>query len=790
MSAPGRAGPRTRRSGWLVATLALAACAGLEPTVSPIDIEQKLDQGQGALARGHPSQARTLFGEALSAAQKNNAPAMEIDARIGIAESERELGDLGAALAQLEAARPLGQDPGARPAQPAMIEIALGGTALAAGQPQIAQTWLEAGIQHARETNQPRLLAAGQLDLGTLLALRGESQQALDVYRRSAESALAGGETLAAAKALANAARLELNDPALSEELLVRSAALARSLPPSHAKAHLLISLGERQMSFPRAEPTDPGSQTTGAAGLLREALATADSLDDPRAASYALGFLGAFYERNGQADLALSTTDQAVARAARIDAPESLYRWQAQRGRLLAAAGRPAEAITAYQFAVNRLQTLRHREAWGGHLRDSTFQSEAEPIYSALVDLLLRQAQAQAGQSQKPIGPKDGAEQALLRRARDTVEQLRAAELRDYFRDDCVDALQAKLTGLESVSGSALVIYPISLPDRLVVLAGLPSGRLEQYTVPVGHAEVEREARAMRKRLVNRATRRYLVHARTLYDWLIRPMEARLDAGDDAGDDAGEIDTLVFVPNGALLSVPMAALHDGDQFLVERFALALTPGLELTDPRAMRPEMVRALVGGVSQRVNGFTPLPNVVDEVQTVSELTGGEVLLNENFRREALRNALAEQPFSLVHLATHAQFSSSGEGAFLLAWDGPISLDELSEDIGLFRFRDEPLELLTLSACETAQGDDRAALGLSGIAIKAGARSALGTLWSINDPAAEALVATFYRELIVEGASRAEALRRAQRELIAQPRYRHPAYWAPFILIGSWL
>jgi CHAT domain-containing protein len=270
--------------------------------------------------------------------------------------------------------------------------------------------------------------------------------------------------------------------------------------------------------------------------------------------------------------------------------------------------------------------------------------------------------------------------------------------------------------------------------------------------------------------------------------------MEARLDAGDDAGDnagdDAGEIDTLVFVPNGALLSVPMAALHDGDQFLVERFALALTPGLELTDPRAMRPENMRALVGGVSQRVNGFTPLPNVVDEVQTVSELTGGEVLLNENFRREALRNALAEQPFSLVHLATHAQFSSSGEGAFLLAWDGPISLDELSEDIGLFRFRDEPLELLTLSACETAQGDDRAALGLSGIAIKAGARSALGTLWSINDPAAEALVATFYRELIVEGASRAEALRRAQRELIAQPRYRHPAYWAPFILIGSWL
>ncbi len=178
------------------------------------------------------------------------------------------------------------------------------------------------------------------------------------------------------------------------------------------------------------------------------------------------------------------------------------------------------------------------------------------------------------------------------------------------------------------------------------------------------------------------------------------------------------------------------------------------------------------------------------MIGEIRVVGELTASEVLLNEDFRREALRRALAQESFSLVHLATHARFPGGDESPFLQAWDGPILLDELAADIGLFRFRDEPLELLTLSACETAQGDDRAALGLSGVAIKAGARSALGTLWSINDPAAEALVARFYRELLLERVSRAEALRRAQRELLAQPAYRHPAYWAPFILIGSWL
>merc|ERR1711960_7852 len=115
----------------------------------------------------------------------------------------------------------------------------------------------------------------------------------------------------------------------------------------------------------------------------------------------------------------------------------------------------------------------------------------------------------------------------------------------------------------------------------------------------------------------------------------------------------------------------------------------------------------------------------------------------MLDEAFLRADLRESLEDRSFGIVHIATHAQFSARPEDTYLLAWDGRLGLDELSEDVGLFRFRDEPLELLTLSACETARGDERAALGLSGIAVKAGARSALGTLWSVNDPSAALLV-----------------------------------------------
>jgi CHAT domain-containing protein len=148
------------------------------------------------------------------------------------------------------------------------------------------------------------------------------------------------------------------------------------------------------------------------------------------------------------------------------------------------------------------------------------------------------------------------------------------------------------------------------------------------------------------------------------------------------------------------------------------------------------------------------------------------------------------LVKKPFSIVHIASHAQFRGNIEETFLLTFDDKLTLDRLEEMIGLFRFREEPLELLTLSACQTAAGDDRAALGLAGIAIKAGARSALATLWYINDQSSSDLVSEFYRQLQDPSISRAAALQRAQLQLLNVPGYEHPGYWAPFLLINNWL
>jgi CHAT domain-containing protein len=297
---------------------------------------------------------------------------------------------------------------------------------------------------------------------------------------------------------------------------------------------------------------------------------------------------------------------------------------------------------------------------------------------------------------------------------------------------------------------------------------------------VDVPQSELRGTADELRRLLERRTTRQYLIPARRLYDWLVRPVEDLLDG----------VETLVFVPDDVLRTIPMAVLHDGEGFLIERFPIATTPGIELTDPRALPAEELEVLLGGLSTAREGFQPLPNVATELSRIQALIGGELLLDGAFRREAVTDLIAHRDFDIVHLATHARFDESSSSGFLLTVDGRLGLGDLARALTGDRYRDEPVELLVLSACETASGDERAALGLSGIAIQAGARSAIGTLWSVSDEAASNLLVAFYEALRVPGTSRADAMRHAQLSLLRRGPYQHPAYWGAFMLLNSWL
>jgi CHAT domain-containing protein len=371
------------------------------------------------------------------------------------------------------------------------------------------------------------------------------------------------------------------------------------------------------------------------------------------------------------------------------------------------------------------------------------------------------------------------------LEEARQLLEALKVVELQNHFQDECIAALRLRETSLDEVSQTAVVIYPILLADRTELLVSLPTGtgqsKLQRFATPIGAQRMTQEIRAFRHTLEKRTTRQYLQHAQTLYDWLIRPFEPALASV--------AATTLVFVPDAALRTIPMAALHDGEQFLIQKYALAITPGLNLTDPRPL-PQPARVLAAGLTQAAHGRSSLPFVATELQAIAHLYKSDLLLNRDFQLSRLAKTLDAGLFSIVHIASHGQFSGDLDNTFILTADDNLTLDRLDQLLGRLRFRDEPIELLTLSACQTAAGDERAALGLAGVAVKAGARSALATLWYIHDQASSALVAQFYRHLRAPGISRAAALQRAQLHLLGDPTYQHPAYWAAFLLINNWL
>jgi CHAT domain-containing protein len=508
---------------------------------------------------------------------------------------------------------------------------------------------------------------------------------------------------------------------------------------------------------------------TVLSAEALAQAVRVSQAIGDSRTLSYAYGYLGSLYESEGRPEDALTLTTRAILYAQRSQAPESLYRWYWQSGRVLKSLGKPADAIAAYRQALANLQSIRKEMAACYGDSDSSFRSTAALVCSQYVDLLL----GYASSSENP--------QLYLTEAREALELVKVFELRDYFKDDCVDAARYVETKLDLLSGSALIVYPILLKDRLELLVRFPDS-LRRYTVNVSAERLTKEVREFRSKVEKRTTGEFLPHAQTLYDWLVRPYEKDLHAY--------SLDTIVFVPDGPLRTIPMAALHNGKTFLIQEYATAITPGLNLTDPRPLRRDRIKVLTFGLTEPVHDFPALPYVSAEIQAINQVFDGRSLINQDFVAARVQEELRREPFSILHIASHGHFGNDVEDTFLLAFDTKLTMDRLGEYVGLFRFREEPLDLLTLSACETAAGDDRAALGLAGIAIRAGARSALATLWQVNDPASYRLVVEFYRQIRNPGTSRASALQAAQLALLKDARYSHPCYWAPFLLINNWL
>jgi CHAT domain-containing protein/Tfp pilus assembly protein PilF len=738
-----------------------------------VSAEEHNERGVKAFQRGDFEQAVVSWTEASRLFELEHNIGQQSSALIRTAQAYQSLGQYRDALKDLESALALAESSRDR-ARAALAMGMIGDAYIAIGPAETALKYLHEALRSAKELRDDALSATILNNLGNLLTAQKKYSEAIAAYRESAALAVQGNNPSLSAGATINAAMASIQDKQVSsaKALLDRASELIQTLPPTHDKASGSINIGLGFLSLRSSLPDAKDSFLLAAHQRFSDAGTVADAIGDRRVSSYAWGNLGKLYEEENRYQEALQLTRRATFAAQQTNAPESLYRWEWQTGRLLTKLGSLDDAIGAYRRAVRTLQSIRPELSVSYGSPQTSFRETIGPVYFELVDLLLQRAASLPDRNQAG---------AFLIEARESVELFKAAELRDYFRDDCVDTALSKVTKLDTVVQSAVVIYPILLPDRTELLVSLPTG-LKRILVSVGAEALTKEVREFRRKLEKRTTREYLPYAQKLYDWLIRPMEADLAAF--------PIDTLVFVPDGALRTIPMAALHDGKQFLIAKYAVGITPSLSLSDPRPIKRVDMKVLAVGVTEAVQGFPALPNVAAELQELQTLLHSDNLVDRKFLAADLEKKLKEEQYNIVHIASHGEFGDEIGKTFILTFDDKLSLDRLNQMVGVFRFRDEPLELLTLSACDTAAGDDRAALGLAGMAIKAGARSALASLWNINDEASVELIVDFYRELTGPSSSRAGALQHAQLKLLNNPRYEHPGFWAAYLMINNWL
>ncbi|HLO50538.1 MAG TPA: CHAT domain-containing protein [Kamptonema sp.] len=625
-----------------------------------------------------------------------------------------------------------------------------------------------------------RELSATLLSLGNTARALQDSKTALEYYQKSAQISDCSSNSQNSCQTNYTSTQALLNQLSLSIEtqnlvditsLLPQIETKITNLPPSRATVYALVNYAQSLIKIETDRDKTSVQSTTKsfakqAAQVLATAIQQARNLQDSKAESYALGELGKVYFETAQWEDARNLTQQALMLAQGVNADNIAARWQWELGRIYKQQREIPKAIAAYSEAVNTLKSLRSDLVSINPDVQFSFRESVEPVYRELVELLLDSNPSQEN----------------LKQARKLIEALQLAELDNFFREACLDV---KPQQIDEVDPQAAVIYPIILADRLAVILSLSKQPLRYYETKLPKSNLETTIDEMLQSL-NPAfsNQERLRLSQQVYNWLIQPAAADLSRYN--------VKTLVFVLDGILRNLPMAALYDGKQYLMEKYSVAITPGLQLLEARSLGRRKIKALTAGLTDARQGFSALPGVRAEINQIGSEIPSQVLLNQDFSELNLQKEIRENSFPVIHLATHGQFSSNPEQTFILTWNEKINVRDFEKLLSSSKAQSNSsrVELLVLSACQTAAGDSRAALGLAGVAVRSGASSTLATLWSVRDESTATLMAEFYRELAQPDITKAEALRRGQLALLKQSRYEHPFYWAPFILVGNWL
>jgi CHAT domain-containing protein len=465
---------------------------------------------------------------------------------------------------------------------------------------------------------------------------------------------------------------------------------------------------------------------------------------------------------------------EQALNLAQAEHALEIAYRWQWQLGKLYQQQGKRKKAIASYQSALVSLSNLRHDLVTLNTEVQFDFQEQIEPVYREFADLLLEK----------------NPDHSDLEMASNVIEALQVAELDNYFQD-ASNLFAAK--PIDQIDRNAAVIYTIVQPKRLEVILAMNDAQSTYSGNQVFHYHTQAISQEKLETTINQL-RQYITEpdrmlevqklAAEIYDWLIKPFTAELNQQPPK--------TLVFVLDNILQTIPMSVLYDGEHYLLEKYAIALTPSLRLLNsPKNSQPPV--GLAGGISQPLEvdnqKFSALNSVEKELNIFTH-SQNQVLLNQEFTTTNLINQLNALSPSRIHIATHAEFSSNPNQTFLLFWQQLVNLKDFNNILlNHKQALKHSIDLLVLSACGTASGDRHATLGLAGMAVRNGSATTVATLWRVNDDSTAEFMNNFYQQLATH--NKAEALRLAQLQLwqVKDKDWKVPAFWSPYILIGNW-
>ncbi len=733
-------------------------------------IGSSLNQAEALQALGLSTQAEAELRHIEQILQQQSDPNLKVTSLQNLGKALRRVGQLTKSRQVLQKSWEVAKEFQLSKAESsALLELgnterALGNRAIAIGKEEDEKKHTQAAIAfYQQAANSPTLRLQAQLNLLSLLVETGKWTEAAKL-----------GSTIQPSIASLPPSRANI----YARLNFARSLTCLQSDIDKNANSCIGRKRKEKlKEQFPKQSLATDTPSAHEIAQILATAVQQARSLKDRTAESYALGQLGELYELTEQLSAARDLTQQALLLAEEIQAHDIRYQWEWQLGRLWEKQGDRKRAIAAYEEAVKTLKSVKSDLLAINSDIQFSFRDNVEPIHRKLVDLLL----TTEGNSQPS--------QDNLKRAIEVIDSLQLAELENFLSCNLSPTVQLS-QDIDKVDRNAAFIYPIILEDRLEVISKLPGQPLKHYVAPVKRTEVEKTAIELRTNILKRNRPEAVIEKATqLYQWMISPLEQDLG-------NSSEVKTLVFVLDGVLRNIPISVLYDGKrkEYLMQKpYALALVPGLQLFDLRPLQRERLKVLTAGVSEQreVEGraFDKLPNVVEELQQIGSTVASLSLLNPSFTEANLEQQIKSGAFSVVHLATHGKFSSDPEETFILAYN---QLLKSSEWNNLLRTNKQSpssiVELLVLSACETAKGDNRATLGLAGIAVRAGARSTLATLWQVSDRSTAALMEQFYKELTNPEVTKAEALHRAQQAVFKQ--YKAPYYWAPYILVGNWL